>query len=115
MPRRRDQVANRLRKGSAGGRPPAFDAQHYRRRKQVERGCNRRKQFRALATRYPPMSVRISATDWLDGRTTTDGAVVITRVRRCRHQPRRLVRTGRPGRVTGVRRSFETPIANRIS
>jgi hypothetical protein len=44
IPQRRDQVANRLRKGSAGGRPPRFDVQHYKRRNQVERGYNRRKQ-----------------------------------------------------------------------
>jgi transposase len=52
IPERRDQVNNRLRKGSAGGRPPSFDSIQYKQRNQVERGFNRRKQFRAVATRY---------------------------------------------------------------
>src|SRR5699024_2140276 len=36
----KDQVANRRRRGSAGGRPPAFDTAAYRRRNTVERGIN---------------------------------------------------------------------------
>ncbi|HEY3142436.1 MAG TPA: transposase, partial [Acidimicrobiales bacterium] len=39
-------------RGSAGGRPPAFDPEIYRRRNVVERCFNRLKQFRGLATRY---------------------------------------------------------------
>ena len=34
------------------GRPPAFDAATSARRNGIERGVNRRKQFRAIATRY---------------------------------------------------------------
>jgi transposase len=49
---RRDQIAHRQRKGSRGGRPPAFDAEHYADRNVVERCFNRLKQFRDLATRY---------------------------------------------------------------
>lgn len=63
IPQRRDQVANRLRKGSAGGRPPSFDADAYKRRNQVERGFNRRKQFRALATRYDKLALHWQATN----------------------------------------------------
>jgi transposase len=77
IPQRRDHIANRLRKGSAGGRPPGFDAGHYKRRNQVERGYNRRKQFRALATRYDKLGLHWQATndivetmDWL--RATPD-------------------------------------------
>jgi transposase len=77
IPQRRDHIANRLRKGSAGGRPPGFDAEHYKRRNQVERGYNRRKQFRALATRYDKLGLHWQATndivetmDWL--RATPD-------------------------------------------
>lgn len=37
IPEKTDQAANRRRKGSAGGRPVAFDAQRYRQRNTVER------------------------------------------------------------------------------
>jgi transposase len=77
IPQRRDQVANRLRKGSQGGRPASFDAEHHKRCNQVERGYNRRKQFRALATRYDKLGLHWQATndivetmDWL--RATPD-------------------------------------------
>jgi transposase len=63
IPQRRDQVANRLRKGSAGGRPPSFDAERYKRRNQVERGFNRRKQFRAIATRYDKLQLHWQASN----------------------------------------------------
>ena len=52
IPERRDQQANRVRRGSAGGRPPTFDKIAYRRRNIVERCFNRFKQYRAIATRY---------------------------------------------------------------
>ncbi|SFT53966.1 Transposase [Geodermatophilus amargosae] len=51
-PERIDQVARRRAKGSAGGRPPAFDHEVYARRNVIERCFARLKQFRALATRY---------------------------------------------------------------
>ena len=52
IPERADQQANRARRGSAGGRPPAFDPVIYKRRNVVERCFNRFKQYRAIATRY---------------------------------------------------------------
>lgn len=52
IPERRDQQAGRIRRGSRGGRPPAFDAHIYRRRNVVERCFGRLKQYRAIATRY---------------------------------------------------------------
>jgi transposase len=52
IPERRDQLARRAAKGSAGGRPPDFDRQVYRQRDVVERCLNRLKQWRDLATRY---------------------------------------------------------------
>ncbi|GAA2697048.1 Transposase [Actinosynnema pretiosum] len=52
IPERRDQQANRRRRGHAGGRPPVFEHTAYRRRNVVERCFNRLKQFRAIATRY---------------------------------------------------------------
>jgi transposase len=54
----RDQQANRARKGSRGGRPPAFDATLYKRRNVVERCFARLKQFRAIATRYDKLASR---------------------------------------------------------
>ncbi|WP_443030998.1 IS5 family transposase [Streptomyces sp. ACT-1] len=52
IPERADQARNRYRRGSRGGRPPAFDKQVYKRRNVVERCFNRLKQWRGLATRY---------------------------------------------------------------
>ncbi len=51
-PERVDQIARRQAKGSAGGRPPDFDADIYRDRNVVERCFAHLKQFRDLATRY---------------------------------------------------------------
>ncbi len=47
-----DQHNARLRKGSRGGRPPAFDKVHYRDRNTVERAVNKLRSHRAVATRY---------------------------------------------------------------
>lgn len=52
IPEKSDQIAHRKAKGSAGGRPPAFDPAIYRERNTVERGFNRLKQWRGIATRY---------------------------------------------------------------
>ena len=52
IPEKSDQIAWRKAKGSAGGRPPAFDPDLYRQRNTVERGFNRLKQWRGIATRY---------------------------------------------------------------
>lgn len=46
------QWTHRLRRGSRGGRPPAFDREAYEQRNTVERCINRLKQWRGLATRY---------------------------------------------------------------
>ncbi|MBF6047904.1 transposase, partial [Streptomyces sp. NRRL B-1677] len=47
-----DQKTNRLRRGRAGGRPPAFDRDQYRKRNTVERCVSKLKQHRAVATRF---------------------------------------------------------------
>jgi transposase len=62
IPERDDQKANRARRAAGGGRPPSFDQVRYRQRNQVERLMNRRKQFRAVATRFDKLAVRYQAT-----------------------------------------------------
>lgn len=52
IPEKSDQIARRKAKGSAGGRPPAFDPQIYKDRNVVERGFGRIKQWRGIATRF---------------------------------------------------------------
>jgi transposase len=52
IPERKDQKEHRKAKGSAGGRPPAFDPKTYAHRNTVERGFLRLKQWRGIATRY---------------------------------------------------------------
>lgn len=61
IPERADQIAGRRRRGSAGGRPPAFDPQAYKRRNVVERCFNRLKQWRAIATRYDKTALSYQA------------------------------------------------------
>ncbi|MEU1820251.1 IS5 family transposase [Streptomyces roseifaciens] len=52
IPERKDQRANRRRRGSAGGRPPGFDQATYKRRNEVERTIHALKGFRAVASRF---------------------------------------------------------------
>jgi transposase len=52
IPVKEDQKANRLKRGSAGGRPPNFDAEWYKERNTVERCFNKLRQFRAVAMRF---------------------------------------------------------------
>jgi transposase len=62
IPEKDDQIANRARKGSRGGRPPNFRPERYSQRNNIERLMNRRKQFRAVATRYDKLASRCRAT-----------------------------------------------------
>jgi transposase len=52
IPEKKDQAANRKKKGSRGGRPVSHDADLYKERNTVERLINRLKAWRGIATRY---------------------------------------------------------------
>jgi transposase len=52
IPEPADQARNRRQRGSAGGRPPAFDPAVYKQRNTVERAIRKLRQHRAVATRY---------------------------------------------------------------
>ena len=52
IPEPSDQVASRSRRGSRGGRPPAFDRDAYKERNTVERAFCHLRQYRAVATRF---------------------------------------------------------------
>jgi len=52
IPEKKDQQANRKKKGSKGGRPVSYDTERYKQRNTVERCFQRVKIWRGLATRY---------------------------------------------------------------
>ncbi|WP_406835000.1 IS5 family transposase (plasmid) [Streptomyces sp. AHU1] len=57
IPQPTDHVGHRLRRGRAGGRPPAFDVGAYKQRNTVERCINRFKQWRGLAMRTDKLAI----------------------------------------------------------
>lgn len=57
IPQPSDQIGHRKRRGSAGGRPPTFDADDYRGRNVVERSFCDQKQWRGIATRYDKLAI----------------------------------------------------------
>jgi transposase len=52
IPEKKDQAANRKKKGRHGGRPVTHDAELYKERNTVERLINKLKAWRGIATRY---------------------------------------------------------------
>ncbi|WP_398854109.1 IS5 family transposase [Streptomyces lateritius] len=52
IPEKSEQAVNRVRRGRAGGRPPGFDKERYKKRNTVERAINKLKNYRAVSTRY---------------------------------------------------------------
>lgn len=72
IPERADPIANRKRRGRAGGRPPRFDSVAYKGRNVVERAFNKVKHWRGVATRYDKLAstyragfVMALAIEWL--------------------------------------------------
>lgn len=52
IPEKKDQAANRKKKGRRGGRPVSHDSALYKERNTVERCINRLRNWRGIATRY---------------------------------------------------------------
>jgi transposase len=61
IPEPRDQIANRKRRGSRGGRPVDFDTEVYKGRAAVEQSFNLFKQWRGIATRYDKLAITYRA------------------------------------------------------
>ncbi|MEV8015880.1 IS5 family transposase [Streptomyces sp. NPDC086554] len=61
IPEPANQIANRKRRGTRGGRPPAFDPGTYKIRNTVERCIGRLKQWRGIAMRTDKLAIHYEA------------------------------------------------------
>ncbi|MFD5434883.1 hypothetical protein ACFWJ4_22370 [Kitasatospora sp. NPDC127067] len=61
-PEKREQIADREKRGSRGGRPPESDEDVCEQRRVVERGTDRPKRNRATAARCDRLAVRCETT-----------------------------------------------------
>ena len=61
IPEPADQQGHRKRRGSRGGRPPAFNTEVYKGRNVIERRFCHIKQWRGIATRYDKLAVTFRA------------------------------------------------------
>lgn len=61
IPEKSTQINSRKKRGTNGGRPPAFDAERYKDRNLVERSFAWSKQWRGLATRYNKLAITYRA------------------------------------------------------
>ena len=70
IPEPADQVGHRKRRGSRGGRPPAFDSLDYRGRTVAEHRFNLLKQRQDLATRHHKLAIAYRTAALLHAMTT---------------------------------------------
>jgi transposase len=61
IPERAVQIANRKRRGRAGGWPTSFDSSGYKGRNVVERAFDKAKHWRGVATRYDKLALTYRA------------------------------------------------------
>lgn len=62
IPEKRDQARHRMRRGTAGGRPPGFNREMYKRRHKIRCRIGLLKQARGVATRFGKLAVSYEAT-----------------------------------------------------
>ncbi|MER6575267.1 IS5 family transposase [Nonomuraea sp. NPDC001023] len=108
IPERRDQIANRKRKGSRGARPHAFDELAYKHRNLVEHCIGKLRQWRAIATRFDK-----PASSYLAG-VTISSLMLWLRQAESSDTLQCGKRTASPGSVgTCFRTSFDSELAQR--
>lgn len=85
-----DQRAHRLRRGSRGGRPPAFGRETYKQRNTVEWCINRWKQWRGIATRHERTATVYTAGLYV-------GGILLWTARPTTHEQERTASSQAPG------------------